>query len=154
MFKKVTDSKEFTANELSEKHLRSLGYDRTYRKLVMYRDLNAAGTIFGGTLVSWMDEASAIFAGEHMGSRRLVTAKIDELNFEQPARLGDLLEIWCNAKREGTTSLSVNVLVIRRASKEGNDDTLPAGQICNSDFVFVAVDRNGKPRPWNTNKNA
>ncbi len=134
--------------DYSEKNLRAQGFDRTYRKLVMYRDLNAAGTIFGGTLVSWMDEASAIFAGEHMGSRRLVTAKIDELNFEAPARLGDLLEIWCNAKREGTTSLAVNVMVIRRAPKDGNDDSIEAAQICNSDFVFVSLDRNGKPRPW------
>ncbi len=145
----MTNPKNFTAEQLSEKYLRGKGYDRTYRKLVMYRDLNAAGTIFGGTLVSWMDEASAIFAGEHMGSRRLVTAKIDELNFEQPARLGDLLEIWCSAKREGSSSLTVNVLVIRRTSRDSTDNTPQPSQICNSDFVFVAIDQNGKPQAWN-----
>lgn len=145
-------SENLKPEDLTENALRAKGYDRTYRKLVMYRDLNAAGTIFGGTLVSWMDEASAIFAGEHMGSRRLVTAKIDELNFEEPARLGDLLEIWCNAKHEGNSSLTCNVLVVRRASKDGNDDTLPPSQICNSDFVFVSLDRSGKPRVWNKKK--
>src|SRR5437868_12568662 len=72
-----------------------LGYFRSYRRIVMYEDLNAAGSIFGGKLVAWIDEGSAIFASCQMNARRVVTKKISELIFNQPAKLGDVLEIWC-----------------------------------------------------------
>lgn len=61
----------------------------------MYEDLNSAGTIFGGKLVAWIDEGSAIYASCQMNARRIVTVKISELIFNQPAKLGDMLEIWC-----------------------------------------------------------
>lgn len=136
-----------TPADFVEPHIR--GYERAYRKLVMYGDLNAAGTIFGGTLVSWMDEASAIFAGEKMRTRRIVTKKISELIFNEPANLGDLLEIWCKPTREGNTSLTISVIAIRRSTKNDDDDELMrAAEICASEFVFVAVDQTGRPRPW------
>lgn len=124
------------------------GYERVYRKLVMYADLNAAGTIFGGQLVSWMDEAAAIYAGEKMQTRRIVTKKIAELVFNEPANLGDLLEIWCKVTKEGNTSLTASTVVIRRS--KGTDDGLSpqVGQVCASEFVFVAIDERGHPRPW------
>lgn len=125
------------------------GYERAYRKLVMYADLNAAGTIFGGTLVSWMDEGSAIYAGEKMHTRRIVTKKISELIFNEPAHLGDLLEIWCKSVNEGNTSLTLSVIAVRRSSKDDGDEIVTrAAEICESKFVFVAVDTNGRPRPW------
>jgi acyl-CoA thioesterase YciA len=125
------------------------GYKRAYRKLVMYGDLNAAGTIFGGTLVSWMDEASAISAGETMRTRRIVTKKISELVFNQPANLGDLIEIWCKTVREGTTSLTLSVIAVRRSSKNEHDEELSqVAEICASEFVFVSIDPDGHPRPW------
>lgn len=128
------------------------GYERAYRKLVMYGDLNAAGTIFGGTLVSWMDEASAIFAGEQMHTRRVVTKKISELLFNEPANLGDLLEVWCKTVKEGNTSLTVSVKVVRRSSRgDMGEAQTPPAQVCASEFVFVAVDKNGQPCPWPKN---
>jgi acyl-CoA hydrolase len=124
----------------------------------MYGDLNSAGTIFGGVLVAWIDEATAIYASCQMNARRIVTKKISELIFHQPAKLGDMLEIWCKATKKGTTSLTVSALVTRRTfaddageakSKltdyEGKDTT----EICRCEVVFVAVDSKGRPRPWN-----
>lgn len=128
--------------------LESQGFERVYRKLVMYEDLNAAGTIFGGTLVSWMDEASAIFAGETMHTRRIVTKKISELLFQEPANLGDLLEIWCRTSKEGTSSLTVEVLVMRRSAKNDEEVAMHTGEVCRSEFVFVAIDKHGRPKPW------
>ena len=122
------------------------GYTRTYRKLVMYKDLNAQGSIFGGTLVSWMDEAAAIFSGETVGTRRIVTKKISELIFEVPAKLGDLLEIWCKPIKKGKTSLTTSVLVLRRMSQDESKEHV--AEICCSEFVFVAIDENGRPVEW------
>lgn len=127
----------------------TLGFERTYRKLVMYADLNAAGTIFGGQLVSWMDEASAIYAGEKMKTRRLVTKKISELVFNEPANLGDLLEVWCKITKAGNTSLTVAVVVVRRSTRNDEDVFTQAGEVCASEFVFVAIDENSRPKSWN-----
>lgn len=129
----------------------SAGYLRSYRRIVMYEDLNAAGSIFGGKLVSWIDEGTAIYASCQMNARRVVTAKISELVFQQPAKLGDMLEIWCKVARAGRSSLSVNVLVTRRSFA---DDPVAAkgkatGEICRCELVFVSVNEKGQPRPWN-----
>lgn len=123
----------------------------------MYEDLNAAGTIFGGKLAAWIDEGSAIYASCQMDARRIVTAKISELVFNQPAKLGDMLEIWCKVSRAGTTSLTVSTLVARRSfaddpgqGKHLNSYELkPESEICRCELVFVSVDEKGKPRPWN-----
>jgi acyl-CoA hydrolase len=134
------------------------GYLRSYRRIVMYEDLNSAGTIFGGRLVAWIDEGSAIFASCQMNARRIVTKKISELIFSQPAKLGDMLEIWCKAAKSGRSSLTVSVLVTRRSfaddPAEPNSslnayELKPESEICRCELVFVSVDEKGRPRPWN-----
>lgn len=122
----------------------------------MYEDLNSAGTIFGGKLVAWIDEGSAIYASCQMNARRTVTKKISELIFNQPAKLGDMLEIWCKVAHAGRTSLTISVLVSRRSFSDDSTDTninsyqlKPETEICRCEIVFVAVDVNGRPRPWN-----
>lgn len=134
---------------------------RSYRRIVMYEDLNSAGTIFGGKLAAWIDEGTAIYASCQMNARRIVTKKISELIFNQPARLGDVLEIWCKIVNAGTSSLTISTVVVRRAfsddtSEQGsllNKYTLkPESEICRCELVFVAVDEFGKPRPWNKKK--
>jgi acyl-CoA thioesterase YciA len=136
--------------------LESQGYLRSYRRIVMYEDLNAAGTIFGGKLVSWIDEASAIYASCQMNARRIVTKKISELIFNQPARLGDMLEIWCTVLKQGQSSLTIRALVMRRTFADdpvSEGSAAPAStEICRCDLVFVSVDENGRPRVWNSKK--
>lgn len=128
----------------------------------MYEDLNAAGSIFGGKLVAWIDEGSAIFASCQMNARRIVTKKISELIFNQPAKIGDVLEIWCKVSRAGTTSMTVSTLVSRRRFADDpalHSDTLlnsyaikPESEICRCELVFVCVDEKGHPRPWHKGK--
>ncbi len=134
------------------------GYLRSYRRIVMYEDLNSAGTIFGGKLVAWIDEGTAIYASCQMNARRIVTKKISELIFHQPAKLGDMLEIWCKVAKAGTTSLTISTLVTRRSfaddpvprsSPLNSYELKPEAEICRCELVFVSVDEKGKPRPWN-----
>lgn len=124
----------------------------------MYEDLNSAGTIFGGKLVAWIDEGTAIYASCQMNARRIVTKKISELIFNQPAKLGDMLEIWCKVSHAGRTSITISVLVTRRSfaddsAETGNRlnayETKPDAEICRCELVFVSVDSKGKPRVWN-----
>ncbi|MGZ3734947.1 MAG: acyl-CoA thioesterase, partial [Bdellovibrionota bacterium] len=134
------------------------GYLRSYRRIVMYGDLNSAGSIFGGRLVAWIDEATAIYASCQMNARRIVTAKISELIFNQPAKLGDMLEICCKVMRRGRTSITISTVVTRRSFADDpvNSDTVinsyvlkPESEICRCELVFVCVDEHGRPRIWN-----
>lgn len=134
------------------------GYLRSYRRIVMYGDLNSAGSIFGGQLVAWIDEATAIYASCQMNARRIVTVKISELIFNQPAKLGDMLEIWCKVVKRGRTSITISTIVNRKsfADDPANTDTVinqyvlkPEAEICRCELVFVCVDEHGHPRVWN-----
>ncbi len=137
------------------------GYLRSYRRIVMYEDLNSAGTIFGGKLVAWIDEGTAIYASCQMNARRIVTKKISELIFNQPAKLGDMLEIWCKVAHQGRTSLTISTVVTRRTfaddpaepkSSVNSYQLKPEAEICRCELVFVSVDEKGRPRPWNKEK--
>ena len=130
----------------------SLGYLRSYRRIVMYEDLNAAGTLFGGRLASWIDEGSAIFAACQMNARRIVTKKISELVFNNPAKLGDMLEIWCKVKNVGKTSLTAEAVVTRRTFADDPtrmEKLAEPAEICRCEIVFVCLDEKGKPKVWN-----
>ncbi len=90
-------------------------YILSAQRLVMYSDLNAAGRLFGGRLMAWIDEASAMAAMRIMKSKRLVTKKFGEVVFDAPGMLGDFVEIWCRPERKGTTSLTLDCRVIVRS---------------------------------------
>lgn len=117
------------------------------RRLVMYPDLNAAGRLFGGQLMGWLDEATAQVAARIMGTKNIVTKKFGEVLFDHPGMLGDSVEIWCRVAHEGTTSLTLECLVlVRGLSPEPGRETLR--QICQSNVVYVSLDAAGRPRPW------
>ena len=119
------------------------GYLLSAQRLVMYSDLNAAGRLFGGRLMAWIDEATAMAAMRIMGTKRVVTKKFGEVVFEAPGMLGDFVEIWCRPEREGTTSLTLDCRVmVRKVHSE------EAKQICRSTVVYVALDESGRPKPW------
>ena len=79
-----------------------------------------------------------------MGTKRIVTKKFGEIVFDAPGKLGDIVEIWCQPVREGRTSLTLSCAVVVRC---GDPDGLT--QIGHSDVVYVALDPDGKPTPWN-----
>jgi len=102
-----------------------------YKKFVMVGDLNAAGTLYGGTMMSWVDEAAAIYAAEMLGPGvSFVTLKISEVLFKHPAVLGDLLTFTASLQRVGRTSLDVSVTVHNRQR-----------DIVSCDVRFVTVDQ-------------
>ena len=109
----------------------------------MYPDLNAAGRLFGGMLMSWIDEATAMTAMKVMHTKNLVTKKFGEVVFEAPGMLGDIVEIWCKPAKFGNTSLTLDCrAVVRR------EDAVEAREICRSTVVYVALDSEGRPRRW------
>ncbi len=109
------------------------------RKWIKPEDLNANETLFGGSLLRWIDEEAAIFASCQLDNRRVVTKYMSEINFAKSASKGDVIEIGMEIVRFGRTSLTVTCEVRNKFSHE----TI----ITIDEIVFVHVDSKGKPVP-------
>lgn len=109
------------------------------RKLIKPQDLNAHGTLFGGTVLSWIDEESAIFVTCQLDKGNIVTKYMSEINFVSSAGLGDIIEIGMETVRFGRSSITVRCEVRNKFSKE----TI----IKIDEIVFVHLDEDGKPTP-------
>ncbi|THF52957.1 acyl-CoA thioesterase [Flavobacterium supellecticarium] len=75
------------------------------RKWVKPEDLNANGTLFGGKLLSWIDEEAALFAIIQLKNNKIVTKFMSEINFMSSARQGDIIEIGIDLVKFGRTSI-------------------------------------------------
>lgn len=111
----------------------------TTRKWVRPEDLNANGTLFGGSLLKWIDEEATIYAIIQLGNRRVVTKIISEINFVSSAIEGDLIEMGLVATKFGTTSITMRAEVRNMVTKK---NILTVDHI-----VFVGLDKEGKPLP-------
>lgn len=110
------------------------------RVLMMPRDTNAHGTIFGGVILSYIDQAGAIEA-RRQGCNLIVTVSMDKIVFHEPVQVGDLVSFWTETKRIGTTSITVEVTVI--AHRADNPDE--AVKVTEAQVVYVNIDANRKP---------
>ncbi|MES2278240.1 MAG: hotdog domain-containing protein [Bacteroidota bacterium] len=107
------------------------------RKWVKPEDLNAHGTLFGGSLLSWIDEEAAIYTIIQLGTNGCVTKYMSEINFVSSAKQGDIIELGIKAIHFGNTSLTLTCQVRNKISQRV---ILTVDKI-----VFVSVDENGKP---------
>lgn len=110
-------------------------------QLVLPSHTNALGTIFGGTIMSWIDIAAAIAAQRHSG-KNVVTASIDHLNFIAPVRIGWVVNLFASVNYAARTSMEIGVKVIAE-----NPKTLETFHTVTAYLTFVAVDEKGKPTP-------
>jgi len=112
------------------------------RVLMMPRDTNPAGTIFGGVILSYMDQAGAEEARCH-GASRVVTVAMKEVVFEQPVFVGDLVSLYTDLKRTGRTSVTVRVDV--EAARHGNRQNV--AHVTHAEITYVNVDGSQRPIP-------
>ena len=108
-------------------------------EIVCPNDTNPMGILMGGRLVEWMDIAAAVSAQRH-ACQVCVTASIDKVSFIQPARKGDIITIKARPSISFNSSIVVHV-----NAYAWNNKTRNKWQICEADFIFVALDENGKP---------
>ena len=109
------------------------------RRVVMYSHLNSAGVLFGGQALAWIDEESGIYAACQMGTTRIVTKKMSEVVFINPANLGDILSIGAEVASVGKTSLTVRCEIKNKTTGKVIVEV--------DEVVFVALDENNKPMP-------
>jgi acyl-CoA thioesterase YciA len=109
------------------------------RKWVRPEDLNANGTLFGGSLLKWIDEEATIYAIVQMGNRRVVTKIMSEINFVASAQEGDIIEMGLTATDFGRSSLTMRAEVRNMITR---NSILTVDRI-----VFVNLGDDGRPAP-------
>ena len=81
------------------------------RKLIKPQDMNAHGTLFGGTVLSWIDEEAAIFVNCQLGRGNVVTKFMSEIDFVSSAKLGDIIEIGMETKNFPERQIRLKILL-------------------------------------------
>ena len=110
-------------------------------ELVLPQHTNALGSIFGGTVMSWIDICAAITSQRHTG-RTVVTAAVDELVFRAPLRVGDVACLSGRVNAAFRSSVEVSVLVQREDRITADRTTCVEALL-----TFVALDEHAKAVP-------
>ncbi|MFL9904163.1 hotdog domain-containing protein [Paraburkholderia fungorum] len=107
------------------------------RKWVKPEDLNPNGTLFGGSLLRWIDEEAAIYAICQLDNQRVVTKFMSEINFVSSARQGDIIELGMTATHFGRTSITLRCEVRNKITRKSI--------LTVEKMVFVNLDEKGEP---------
>ena len=110
-------------------------------EIVLPNDTNTFGNLMGGRLMYWMDIAAALSAMQHCASP-VVTASVDNISFESPIKLGNVVHIEAKVTRAFNSSMEIHINV-------WGEDALQQYKYKSNEayYTFVALDPNGKPKP-------
>jgi acyl-CoA thioesterase YciA len=111
------------------------------RVMTMPADTNANGDIFGGWVLSRMDQAGGVTAVER-AQGRVVTVALDAMSFLAPVKVGDVLEVYTEVGDIGRTSMKIHVEAWARRFRAPGLVKVTEGV-----FTFVAIGEDGRPRP-------
>jgi acyl-CoA thioesterase YciA len=111
------------------------------RAMMMPRDTNYHGTIFGGIILSLIDQAAGVAAAMRAGAG-VVTLKMDEVIFRNPVFVGDLVSVYANVVKVGRTSLTIQSEVYAQRR-----DTDTPVHVTSASLIFVAVGPDRRPVP-------
>ena len=125
---------------MSREQSRPLG-DLTTRTLAMPADANPSGDIFGGWVLSQMDIAGGICAGQR-AQGRVATVAIEAMSFIRPVHVGDVLCVYTGIEREGRSSMAIRIEAWALRNRLGDRLKVTDGL-----FTFVAIDAQGRPKP-------
>jgi acyl-CoA thioesterase YciA len=98
--------------------------------------------MFGGTIMSLIDDASASYVSQICDTQRVVTLKIDELIFKKPVKIGSILKLYGEVVTFGNTSVTIYVEVRKHNVYTGAQET-----VTHTKIIFVRIDDEGKPLP-------
>jgi acyl-CoA thioesterase YciA len=118
------------------------GVHTALRVVMMPRDTNQYGTIFGGVILSYIDQAGFIEARRH-GQHRWVTASIDSVDFRAPVHTGDVVSFLTTTEHTGTSSVRVRVRVVADRYSGGR-----VVDVTEATLTMVAIDERGQPIPF------
>jgi len=113
------------------------------RVVMMPRDTNSHGTIFGGVLLSYIDQAGAIEVHKHT-SKKIVTVAMHEVIFIEPVFVGDLVSLYTETVKIGRTSITVKVYVEADRIIAAKRQTV---KVTEAEVVYVSVNEDRRPVP-------
>ena len=109
----------------------------------MTKDLGVHGNLFGGIMMSWLDEAGAAYAAQKSDSPRMTTVMVDRLEFVRPVRVGEVIRFYGSVEKLGTTSITLCVEARRHDVMTEEEET-----VCRTHVVYVKIDGDGHPEPF------
>jgi len=118
------------------------GREPAIRVIMMPKDTNAYGTIFGGVILSYIDQAGAVEAKRH-GASFIVTVAMREVVFHEPVYVGDLVSFYTRLVKIGRTSITVSVEVFSQPG-EGVGNRV---RVTQAEVTYVNLDKNRRPTP-------
>jgi acyl-CoA thioesterase YciA len=116
--------------------------DPAIRVVLMPKDTNAHGTIFGGVILSYIDIAAAIEVRKHT-LKKIVTKAMHEVVFVAPVHVGDLVSFYTELVRIGRTSITIKVIVEADRVRQPGERVI----VTEAEVVYVAIDENRRPVP-------
>lgn len=118
------------------------------RVMLLPKDTNGAGTIFGGAIISYLDLAGAIEARRHRNAL-FATVAMREIEFKQPVYVGDVVSFFTETRRIGRTSVTVGVRV--EAIRLSGEDAGKHIHVTDGEVVYVAIDKDRNKLPIKEN---
>ncbi|MCO5258767.1 MAG: acyl-CoA thioesterase [Crocinitomicaceae bacterium] len=110
------------------------------KKIVLTMDIGVHGNLFGGTLMSWIDEAAGSFATEYCMTPHMVTLKVGELLFKKPLKVGNHVRLYGDVTAIGTTSITMNIEA-RKLNVYSGEEVV----VCTTSITYVQIDDDGNP---------
>lgn len=108
----------------------------------MAKDIGIHGNLFGGILMSWIDEAAAAHATEYCHTPNLVTIKVGEMIFKKPVKAGQHIRMYGEVAHLGNTSITLRIEARKYNLYSGEETT-----VCTTNITFVRIDEDGVPTP-------
>ena len=112
------------------------------QKICMGKDLGVHGNLFGGVMLSWIDESAGALAARVCRSPNMVTLKIDEVIFRKAVKTGFLISIYGEVERLGNTSITL-LIEARKTNVISEEETV----VCTTRITFVRIDESGEAVP-------
>lgn len=108
----------------------------------MTLDIGVNNSLFGGNMLSFLDEAAAAYCCQVCRTTKMVTKKLEEVVFESPVKVGNILKIYGEVDRIGNTSITLKLEARKHNVYTGKQDI-----VCSTKMVFVKIDEEGNPIP-------
>jgi acyl-CoA thioesterase YciA len=111
-------------------------------RVCMASQIGVHGNMFGGEMLSVLDESGAVYTCQICDTPRIVTKKIEEVIFQRPVKTGNLIKIYAEVEKIGNTSITINLEARKHNVYTGVQDL-----VCSTKMVFVRIDDEGAPVP-------
>jgi len=109
-------------------------------KICKTSDIGINNNLFGGTMLSWLDEAGGTMASQVCCTPQMITLKIDEVLFKKPVKVNEHIRIYGRVDKIGHTSIGL-YLEARRFNFSNHEEET----VCSTKAIFVRIDSFGEP---------